>query len=404
MAEKTIDRGVPIRRLAAFILTIVAVIAIAASVTPATALADDSDLEVTASVNEEIAYPGGTVTVTYKLTNISDHAVTVTWFGDDAHGSSVHDRDEEIPAGGSFTGTFSYGVTEQDGLDGKAEFAMFFDYTFDDYANYSEASGYCSVPVVPRVEFVNYDGSPLQTGAFPYGQTPVYTGSTPTRPQDPMYTYEFAGWDPEIVAVEGGLDPDAFRLRSYRYTAKYSQVLRSYTVQFVNYDGAQLQSGPVAYGETPKYEGDEPTRSEDTQYVYRFAGWSPDIADVTGEAIYTATFDAIPKATLIFDLSGGTLDGQSGTITIEALAGDTINLPGAPSRTGYAFVCWVGSEYKAGAEYLVDGDHKFTAKWQKVIPETGDPGSAKLVMLCLVAVGSLAVLIACALRRKAIHE
>ena len=105
-------------------------------------------------------------------------------------------------------------------------------------------------------------------------------------------------------------------------------------------------------------------------------------------------------ATLTFDLAGGTLDGKTGTITIEATVGDTINLPGAPTKSGYTFVCWVGSEYEAGAEYVVEGDHEFTAKWKQTIPGTGDASGVNLMAACLVAAVSLAVLIACAPRRR----
>ena len=79
----------------------------------------------------------------------------------------------------------------------------------------------------------------------------------------------------------------------------------------------------------------------------------------------TLTVVAVPveKATLTFDLAGGTLDDKTGSFTITANVGDTITLPGVPTREGYAFKCWKGSEYAAGAEYKVEGDHTFTAEW-----------------------------------------
>lgn len=84
------------------------------------------------------------------------------------------------------------------------------------------------------------------------------------------------------------------------------------------------------------------------------------------------------KGVLIFDLGGGTLDGKTGIITIEANVGDTIKLLGAPSREGYTFQYWKGSEYKAGAEYKVEGDHTFTAVWEenKARPSTSSSGSS----------------------------
>ena len=111
----------------------------------------------------------------------------------------------------------------------------------------------------------------------------------------------------------------------------------------------------------------DPTKADDAQYTYAFAGWSPAVADVTGEATYKATYTAtpIPKGTLTFDLAGGTLGGKTGTITIVANVGETIKLPGAPTKSGYTFKCWKGSEYAAGTDYKVEGDHKFTAEWTK---------------------------------------
>lgn len=76
-------------------------------------------------------------------------------------------------------------------------------------------------------------------------------------------------------------------------------------------------------------------------------------------------------ATLTFDLAGGTLDGKTGKITMEAKIGETVKLPKAPKRDDYTFKYWKGSEYAAGADYKVEGDHTFTATWEKnVTPQT----------------------------------
>ena len=83
---------------------------------------------------------------------------------------------------------------------------------------------------------------------------------------------------------------------------------------------------------------------------------------------FTITAKPAVKGTLTFNLGGGTLDGKTGTITIEANVGDTIKLPGAPTKDGYTFKCWRGSEYAAGADYKVEGDHAFTAEWEKSEP------------------------------------
>ena len=51
------------------------------------------------------------------------------------------------------------------------------------------------------IEFVNWDLTSLQSGNVAYGSVPVYSGATPSKSADEQYTYTFAGWTPELVAV-----------------------------------------------------------------------------------------------------------------------------------------------------------------------------------------------------------
>ena len=67
-----------------------------------------------------------------------------------------------------------------------------------------------------------------------------------------------------------------------------------YTVRFVNEDGTELQSGAVACGETPAYTGVTPTKSPSATHTFAFAGWTPEITEVTGDMTYTAAFNATP--------------------------------------------------------------------------------------------------------------
>ena len=65
------------------------------------------------------------------------------------------------------------------------------------------------------------------------------------------------------------------------------------TITFVNWDGTTvLQSGQVAYGQTPAYTGQTPTK-EDDWYIYTFTGWTPSIEAVSGPATYTAQFSSV---------------------------------------------------------------------------------------------------------------
>lgn len=137
-----------------------------------------------------------------------------------------------------------------------------------------------------NISFVNYDGTPLQSGEVEYGSTPAYTGETPTKPADAQYTYTFSGWLPTVVAVTGAAT----------YAAQYSSTLNKYAISFVNYDGTLLQSSEVVYGFVPKYTGATPTKPADEQYTYTFSGWDAEIEAVTGDVTYTATYTATFKA------------------------------------------------------------------------------------------------------------
>lgn len=190
--------------------------------------------------------------------------------------SAIVSRD--VPA----LGEGIYIISPQNG-----EFVQFRVYNSDQYliTDGENRVGNAVIGPAGKIVFQNYDGAVLQSSTVGIGEIPVYEGDEPEKDPDAQYTYKFAGWDTEPVAVTG----DA------TYTAKYDSFLREYTVTFENYDKTVLQSGKVKYGDIPTYSGKEPVKPEDEKYTYSFDGWTPSVVKVTGEARYTAVFKATEK-------------------------------------------------------------------------------------------------------------
>jgi len=238
-------------------------------------------------------------------------------------------------------------------------------------ATYTENPNY-KVTVVPgdftikalyTLRWLDGDGSVLQEKTYVEGEiTPAYDGNEPTKAETAQYTYTFSGWD--AGTTEGTVTT---------YKPLFNETMKRYSVTFVDYDGKTVLKEAISYDYGTDAADialpDDPERKADAQYSYTFTGWDPEISEVTGDATYKATYKSTPipikKCTLTFDLAGGTLDGKTGKVTIEANVGDTIKLPEAPTREGYTFQYWKGSRYEAGADYKVEGDHTFTAVWEE---------------------------------------
>ena len=147
------------------------------------------------------------------------------------------------------------------------------------------------------IKFVNEDGTVLQSSEVAYGDTPVYTGATPTKAATAQYTYTFKDWGTISSVTEDAT-----------YTATYTATVNKYTIKFVNEDGTVLQSTEVEYGQTPAYEGETPEKAATAQFTYTFAAWDEEIVSVTGDATYTATYSfVVNKYTVEFLNADGTV-------------------------------------------------------------------------------------------------
>ena len=134
------------------------------------------------------------------------------------------------------------------------------------------------------VSWENYNGTELKSTWVYYGTMPeaVYDLAAPTRPDDEQYAYTFSGWTPSEPVTS-----------NTTYTAVYTPGPRAaYDIAWLNYDGSTNATSRTPYNTTPEFEGETPTKPAEVQYVYSFAGWTPELELATSNAAYTATFDA----------------------------------------------------------------------------------------------------------------
>ncbi len=129
-----------------------------------------------------------------------------------------------------------------------------------------------------------------------YGAATAFNGTAPTKDATAQYTYTFDGWATEANGAkvyEIGATPTVSGAATYY--AHFAQTTNAYTVTWKNADGTELEKDEdVSYGTTPEYNGETPTQTATATDVYTFAGWDSEIAAVTGDATYTATYTSDP--------------------------------------------------------------------------------------------------------------
>lgn len=132
--------------------------------------------------------------------------------------------------------------------------------------------------------FKNHDGTVLQSVSVDYGNTPSYTGSTPTKSSTVEYTYTFSGWSPSLGAITSATT----------YTAQFTATKRKYAVTVNTGTG-----GTVSGGGTYEY-GKSVTITATPNSRYKFVKWSDGNTSasrtitITGAATYTAYFEKLP--------------------------------------------------------------------------------------------------------------
>jgi LPXTG-motif cell wall-anchored protein len=158
--------------------------------------------------------------------------------------------------------------------------------TYDENPNYdvNVAKGDFTIKAILTLRWLDSDGSVLQEKTYTEGEeAPAFDGKEPSKAATAQYSYTFSGWDEGTV--EGTVKT---------YKPLFGETVNQYTVTFMDYDGKTVLKEAVRYdfGTAPDAVAlpSDPKREADEQYTYAFAGWTPEIAEVTGDAVYTATY------------------------------------------------------------------------------------------------------------------
>ena len=191
------------------------------------------------------------------------------------------------------------------------------------------------------ITWLNYDGTEIKSYTYDpttgepeeveysvtYGTQAEYLGSNPTRPADIDYTYNFTGWAPALGKVTSDVT----------YTATYEKQQRKYTIIFTEEGGAEIERQFLIHNAQPVCEN-TPTRPGFTLQ------WEPEVAAVTGDATYRATWLEEPPteyAVTFFDYNGTTklkpTDETPYMVTVGEMPVAPANPSGKPATSEFTY-------------------------------------------------------------------
>ena len=268
------------------------------------------------------------------------------------------------------------------------------------YGNKTYTAMYRPVYIEYEITFVNFDDKVISTKKYHYDDV-VVVPTNPTKPADNTYTYEFKGWDSEVVNVNGNkvykaeykevyidyvvefvdaetkevLDTKTYHYNdelvvpttftkeadntytyefdkindevasnvtsNLTYTVKFKKTYIEYEVKFVNYNNEVILTLNCNYGDTVRTPITIPQKKNDNTYIYVFAGWDQEVTKCDGNKTYTATFK---EEYIEYDITFLDYDGSEISVAYYHYL-DEVVIPEDPVRPAdntytYKFVGW----------------------------------------------------------------
>ncbi|MGN0961143.1 MAG: CotH kinase family protein [Christensenellales bacterium] len=183
------------------------------------------------------------------------------------------------------------------------------------------------------VKFYN-DTELLKETIVNYGENATYDLGNPVKIGNAQYSYEFKKWVTQNGGeIEAELNNVTENLEVY---ASFEEIVNTYTITFNNFDGEMLQESQFAYGATPIYNGETPTKNATDEYYYTFSGWSPNIVPVSTNTVYVAEFTST-KRTYSVKWMNGTDILKIDTLEYGALPVYSEELPSKQATAEYSY-------------------------------------------------------------------
>ena len=198
------------------------------------------------------------------------------------------------------------------------------------------------------ITFRNDNGDMISSERYYYGDE-VSEPDAPVKENTDQYSYEFKGWNPEVTEVTG----------EATYTAVWDTIINHYPVVFLDWDEETiLFTDTLAYGATPVYGGQNPTRETTEGTVYTWIGWEPDIhpvvSTVDGNRYVAKYSDKLLEFTVTIVL------GSSEPTTQTVAWGNEIELS-APDNAEQHFIRWTDGSEEQNRVVVITSDTTFTA-------------------------------------------
>ena len=231
---------------------------------------------------------------------------------------------------------------------------------------------YSVVQTTKTYEIVfNVDQVAVLTTNAPYGDTLYGPVTDPTKDSSETTDFAFAGWTNVLAggAAVATADLPAVTTNA-TWDAVFTESVRKYTITWTMDDDSVIDTTTVAYGATPTHA--DPTKDPTAEFSYEFAGWSPEVVEVTGEATYKATFTATTRSYAVTFLDGTEEEGDDPFYATNVLYGATLYGPAAdPTKAStaekdFTFAGWTNAAIDAAVVATADlpavaGEATYTA-------------------------------------------